>query len=93
MIVVDWYNARTYFLVFLVGCAVSAPTAIVVGRRIKSPTAVSVLYAMVVAAVGALTLPTDFADMHAFPAPQFTLGGFLRQFFPLRRRCTLSPSC
>jgi glycopeptide antibiotics resistance protein len=81
MIIVDWYNARTYLLVFLVGCAILGPAAIVVGRRTKSPTVVSVLYAMAVATVGALTLPTRFADMHAFPAPQFTVGGFFKQFF------------
>jgi hypothetical protein len=81
MIIVDWYSAKTYFLVFLVGCAVLVPTAIVVARRIKSPIMVSALYAMAVAAVGALTLPTHFADMYAFPAPQFTLNGFLNQFF------------
>lgn len=80
MIIVDWYNAKTYFLVFLAACVVLVPTAIVVGRKMESRLMASVLYAMTVAAVGALTLPTDFTDMYAFPAPQFNLGGFLNHF-------------
>ena len=49
---------------------------------------VSILYAVAVAVVAALTLPADFEYMYAFPAPQFTLHGFLNQFYsdsmPLR---------
>jgi hypothetical protein len=67
-------------LVFLIGCAALVPAAVFVGHRTRRPQPVSVLYALALAVVGAITLPADFADMYAFPAPQFSLGRFLGQF-------------
>lgn len=80
MITIGLHTAKAYLLSFLIGCAVLMPAAIVVGRRMQRPVPVSVLYAMTLAAVGTFTLPLEFANMYAFPAPQFSLSGFLNQF-------------